>query len=76
MSICEHTRVVRVSGKTSDMNLVIYHDGTRQEGYVPSFGIGGGDYISLSICVDCHEVLGFDTGQYEESLQEVKEERA
>jgi hypothetical protein len=50
---CESVRVVGISGKCSDMCSVEY--GTiERDGYVPSdLGIGGGDYISFSFCMDC-----------------------
>jgi len=56
---CEHPRVLHVGGKTSDMCNITWPDDTESDGYVPSgLGIGGGDYLNLSICIDCKVVLG------------------
>lgn len=56
--VCGSVRMMRVSGKTSDMCLVEY-DGHKSDGYVPyNLGIGGGDYISFRFCLDCGRLRG------------------
>lgn len=55
---CSSIKIVNVSGKCSDMfsagNAIIDY-----EGYVPhDLGIGGGDYIRFSYCLDCGQMQG------------------
>ena len=55
---CGSERIARVSAKCSDM-CVVTVGAEEHEGYVPhDFGIGGGDYISFSYCLDCGQIQG------------------
>ena len=55
---CKCDRILKVDAKCSDMCSVQYK-GEDKNGYVPSgLGIGGGDYIELSICMGCGQVQG------------------
>lgn len=55
---CKSERILKVSGKCSDMCWTEYK-GTERNGYVPSgLGIGGGDYIELSVCLECGQAQG------------------
>jgi len=57
---CDSERVAKVSGKCSDMfslqirNELQFKNIEIQGDYVPhDIGIGGGDYMSFSYCLDC-----------------------
>jgi len=55
---CNSEREATVDAKCSDLcNLNL---GNREiDGYVPSdMGIGGGDYIEFSYCLDCGQIQG------------------
>ena len=55
---CGGKRVANAGGKTSDMASVSLGDKEKQ-GYVPrDMGIGGGDYIEFSYCLDCGQMQG------------------
>lgn len=55
---CKGKRILEVSAKCSDMCCLSYAD-LNSDGYVPhDIGIGGGDYIDLSLCMDCGQVQG------------------
>lgn len=55
---CSSERIMSISGKCSDMCSVQIND-KEHDGYVPrDLGIGGGDYIDLSICADCGQKQG------------------
>lgn len=55
---CSSERVGKINGKSSDLNN--YSLGEKSgDGYVPyDWGIGGGDYYSIKICLDCGQVQG------------------
>jgi len=73
---CQHERKVSVNGKCSDLALVTYHDGTETDDGMPypNFGLGSGDYVEVTVCIDCGTVIGFDREKYEEALANAKEE--
>lgn len=79
MNNCQHQRKLEVFCHCSDMSnvrLVNEAEGTMLEhdGYVPSgIGIGGGDDIEITICLDCHRVIG-DLAD-EETIRKVIEEQ-
>jgi len=57
-SRCESERVAEVGGKCSDMFSAELGDSSHQ-GYVPDdLGIGGGDYLEFSFCLDCGQLQG------------------
>jgi L-asparaginase II len=50
---CQSNRIVACSGKTSDL-FACQIQNKEHEGYVPNdLGIGGGDYIGFSFCLEC-----------------------
>lgn len=55
---CKSERIMNITGKCSDtcggdINNVEF------EGYVPkNLGIGGGDYIGFSYCLNCGQIQG------------------
>ena len=59
---CGSDRLMHIIGKTSDMCDVASLRANRcYDGYVPeafSGDYGGGDYIDLTICVECGQVQG------------------
>lgn len=53
---CNSDRVASVCGKTSDMCFFSIRDKSH-DGYVPrGVGIGGGDYIDFSYCLNCGQI--------------------
>ena len=56
---CKSERVLRVSGKCSDL-FSAYGCGIGYQGYVPE-GIGiddGEDYLAFAYCLDCGKIQG------------------
>lgn len=57
-TLCSSNRILKVYGKCSDLCVVELDDHTH-EGYVPGdCGIGGGDDIEFSVCLDCGKLQG------------------
>lgn len=55
---CNSKRVASVTAKCSDCCGVNMGDSSH-EGYVPKdLGIGGGDYVEFSFCLDCGQLQG------------------
>lgn len=55
---CESKRVAHVSAKCSDLCYVEINS-AESDDYVPGdMGIGGGDYVSFSYCLDCGKIQG------------------
>ncbi len=51
--VCKSDRILEVVAKCSDMCSLEYKEATRND-YVPrDVGIGGGDSIDMSICLEC-----------------------
>jgi len=66
---CKCERIARVSGKTSDL-CYFETEGKEKNGYVPSgVGIGGGDYIDFSYCLDCGMIQSSEFPVSEESVE-------
>lgn len=57
---CKSIRSARVSAKCSDLcNMSVQESDVVHDGYVPSkMGIGGGDYVEFSYCLDCGQMQG------------------
>lgn len=57
---CESKRLVEVVGKTSDLFTAFFTEsGKHRDGYVPrNMGIGGGDYLKFTYCLDCGRIQG------------------
>lgn len=56
--LCNSDRILEVSGCTSDRCAINFQDNT-YDGYVPyNLGIGGGDYISFNLCLNCGRIQG------------------
>jgi len=53
---CKSKRIANIEGKSSDCNAG--HVGDKGwNGYIPDdLGIGGGDYFSLTWCLDCGQI--------------------
>lgn len=71
---CSSDRVISVQAKCSDCCWVHYKD-MESDGYVPhEFGIGGGDYIEIDLCIQCGTVQGeFPLAEPTEWLEEHEE---
>ena len=58
--MCTHESTFSIGGKTADRCSWTFPDGKRGDGYVPHIrGIGGGDYIRITVCMECKQVVGF-----------------
>ena len=56
---CESERVASFGGKCSDMFWLDMGDIKVENDYAPrDFGIGGGDYIDVTYCLDCGQMQG------------------
>lgn len=61
---CSSNRVMTFNGKCSDLFMASMYDSEadevhEEEGYViRGVNIGGGDYISASVCLDCGQLQG------------------
>lgn len=56
---CESHRLADITGKTSDLCFVTFHNEMEHEGFVPDdINIGGGDYIRFSLCLNCGQIQG------------------
>ncbi len=55
---CNSERVISVSGKCSDLFNANYQ-GKSLVDYVPEdMGIGGGDYVEFTYCLECGKIQG------------------
>lgn len=55
---CNSKRMLEVSAKCND-KCDVSIGGTSKYGYVPNdLGIGGGDYVEFSVCLDCGTMSG------------------
>jgi hypothetical protein len=55
---CKSDRILTINAKCSDLCYITYKD-VGSDGYVPSgIRIGGGDYVDMSICMECGTVQG------------------
>lgn len=55
---CNSNRLCEIGGKSSDLNYGTII-GKEFNGYVPdNVGIGGGDYIEFSWCLECGQIQG------------------
>lgn len=72
---CNSDRICTINAKSSDLNNGTILD-KDFEGYVPDgVGIGGGDYIHFSWCLECGQIQGsFPLETPEEYLQDSSEE--
>ena len=60
-STCDSEKIVEISAKTSDrFSMSCIAEGLGDyDGYVPDgIGIGGGDYVEFSYCLDCGQIQG------------------
>jgi hypothetical protein len=59
---CNSGRIMNIDAKTSDMCTVYASNnrpGELEPDYVPDdIGLGGGDYLSLSYCLECGQIQG------------------
>ena len=56
---CGSDRVADINGKCSDLFFLSLGEKEIENDYVPGdFGIGGGDYIQLSYCLECGKIQG------------------
>jgi hypothetical protein len=71
---CQSNRIADVTGKCSDCcNITL--KGTEHDGSIPKdIGIGAGDYIEFSYCLDCGQIQGTFPTPVSEELEAEKEE--
>ena len=71
--MCNCARILKVSAKCSDLCYIEYQNlvnekSVEHDGYVPKgLGIGGGDYVEFSLCMDCGKIAG-EFPVYEETI--------
>ena len=55
---CGSERIATINAKCSDLCFISL-SGAAKDGYVPDdMGIGGGDYVEFSYCLDCGQIQG------------------
>jgi len=55
---CASTRIAEFSAKCSDLGWAKIGD-SEKDGYLPyDMGVGGGDYLEISVCLDCGQLQG------------------
>ncbi len=58
-SKCNSVRIADITGKTADLCHITVMDNYEHDGDVPrDMGIGGGDYLSFSYCLECGQIQG------------------
>jgi hypothetical protein len=58
---CKHERVIIMSAKADDrQGYAVPHLAIDKQGYAPFIdGLCGGDYVELTVCLDCGTVVNF-----------------
>lgn len=76
-SSCDSSRIASVSGKCSDLCFADVQVGDKtveHDGYVPrDMGVGGGEDVSITYCLDCGQIQGkwpLPPTELEESVDE------
>lgn len=55
---CKSERIAEISAKSSDLNHIAVGN-KETDGYVTEgLGIGGGDYVDFSWCLECGQIQG------------------
>lgn len=55
---CGSERIMSLTAKCSDL-CSVQINGAEDRGYVPGgLGIGGGDYVEFSLCLECGQIQG------------------
>jgi len=55
---CGSDRIFETTSKSSDLNCTRFRS-DEGEGYFPGIpNLGGGDYVELSVCLECGQVQG------------------
>jgi hypothetical protein len=68
---CNSNRLLRVSAKSGDCNALEFHNNNTIHDYVPyDLGLGGGDYVKFTVCLDCGQMQGEFPLPPAESLEE------
>lgn len=68
---CKSDKILSINGKCNDMCFTTYK-GKERDGYVPrDLGVGGGDYVSFELCLNCGQVQ--DTFPKEPPSEETEE---
>lgn len=60
---CKHERVINISAKADDRQThSVPHLSIDRTGYAPCIdGVCHGDYLELTICLDCGSLVGFES---------------
>lgn len=60
---CKHTRIMKLFAKSNDLNSVqIPHLNLDHSGYNPYVdNVCGGDDVSITLCLDCGKLVGFNS---------------
>jgi hypothetical protein len=69
---CQHVRTMRVNAKADDRQYhVVSHLEVERDGYAPYLdGICHGDYVELTLCLDCGNVISREFPVSDEELRE------
>jgi hypothetical protein len=69
---CQHVRTMRVNAKADDRQYhVVSHLEVERDGYAPYLkGICHGDYVELTLCLDCGKVISREFPIGDEELRE------
>lgn len=60
---------ITVSAKCSDMCFVRWPNGKTSDGYVPHIsGLGGGDYVKITIDIETGKVIGWDVDSVNQAM--------
>ena len=55
---CKSENIINLSAKCSDMCFTTYKS-FEKDGYVPHIvPLGGGDYVQITVCIECGQVQG------------------
>jgi hypothetical protein len=58
---CGSIRMIKINAKCNDLAFIeIPHLKADHDGYIPYLGIIGGDYLDLTICLDCGQIQNWE----------------
>lgn len=67
---CGSNRIANVQGKCSDMSSAqIPHLNIDHDGCVMRLGVGSGDYMNVTFCLDCGQLQNFKPMTDEEIME-------
>lgn len=71
---CSNPKIATIMGKCSDL-CSIRMKNIKYNGYVPyNIGIGGGDYLNLTVCLTCGKLQDFKAPDLEDFINDNKKD--